>query len=202
MPWGDRLRLILNALYRRASSPCQISLPLFLSLSPPLFPTPSSPSVLYIPLLLFLLTITHPSSTLPLYFIHYILCIFFQSLSWFHFELHSRSLLPTSLMMKTFFFFFFTLQLQQMPWHTIHIPHQIGRLQKVWRQIVCCFWCDWWSPEWCGLLKHIYGVVASTVWTIAFYFPGCYCPQLQPIKILDSICNLWSTFLHFFYYSV
>lgn len=107
MPWGDRLRLILNALYRRASSPCQISLPLFLSLSPPLFPTPSSPSVLYIPLLLFLLTITHPSSTLPLYFIHYILCIFFQSLSWFHFELHSRSLLPTSLMMKTFFFFFY-----------------------------------------------------------------------------------------------
>lgn len=81
IPWGDRLRLISNALYERELSPLS-DLPISL------LPMPSSLSPLYIHLFLFS-HIYSPLQRTLLYFIHLALHISSQNLSRFHFELVS-----------------------------------------------------------------------------------------------------------------
>ncbi len=78
IPWGDRLRLISNALYERELSPPS---------DPSLSLLPSSLSLLLYIHLSLLSHIDSPLQHTPLYFIHLALRIFSQNLTGFHFEL-------------------------------------------------------------------------------------------------------------------
>lgn len=116
IPWGDRPRLISNALYERELSHRQISLLLVsqcLHLSP-----------LYIQLFLFSQNYS-PLQHTPLYFIHLACCIFSENLSRFHFELirppHALSVLVHRIHDGIGFGW------KQMPWLRIYLSHQMTK---------------------------------------------------------------------------